>query len=151
VSGVTVRAARSGDRDTLVGFNAAMARETEARELDREVLKGGVERALADAGKGRYFVAESDDAVVGCLLLTTEWSDWREGWFWWIQSVYVEPACRGRGVYAALHDHVREQARAAADVVGLRLYVERANDRAQRSYRRLGMHETDYLLYEETF
>jgi GNAT superfamily N-acetyltransferase len=83
------------------------------------------------------------------MMLTVEWSDWRDGWFWWIQSVYVDPAHRRRGVYAALHEHVRALARGAGDVVGLRLYVERDNTRARRVYQRLGMRPTGYLVYEE--
>ena len=149
MSGVAVRAADAADGDVIAAFNAAMARETEQRELDRATLTRGVERALADPAKGRYFVAELDGRVAGCLLVTTEWSDWRDGWFWWIQSVYVALDCRGRGVYAALHEHVRAAARAAGDVVGLRLYVEKDNARAQRTYQKLGMTETDYRLYEE--
>jgi ribosomal protein S18 acetylase RimI-like enzyme len=149
VSSVAVRPARAADRDAIAAFNAAMARETEHRELDLATLTRGVERGLADPAKGRYFVAELDGRVAGCLMVTTEWSDWRAGWFWWIQSVYVDPAQRGRGVYGALHEHVRTAARAAGDVVGIRLYVEKDNTRAQRAYRKLGMTETDYRLYEE--
>jgi ribosomal protein S18 acetylase RimI-like enzyme len=126
-----------------------MARETEQRELDPARLTHGVEQGLADPAKGRYFVAELDGRVAGCLMVTTEWSDWRDGWFWWIQSVYVASDARGRGVYRALHDHVRVAARAAGDVVGLRLYVEKENARAQRTYQQLGMTETGYRLYEE--
>jgi GNAT superfamily N-acetyltransferase len=149
--GISVRAAAPGDAGRLVEFNRALARETESRELDPSVLARGVARVLAEPERGRYFVAEIGGGVVGSLLVTTEWSDWRDGWFWWIQSVYVEPKARGRGVYAALHEHVREAARAEGDVVGLRLYVERENETAQRTYRRLGMSETAYLLYEEAF
>jgi ribosomal protein S18 acetylase RimI-like enzyme len=148
-AGVRVRPAVAADREAIVAFNHAMALETEGRELDRAILGRGVARALPDPARGRYFVAELDGAVAGCLMVTTEWSDWRDGWFWWIQSVYVAPAARGRGVYAALHGHVREAARAAGDVVGLRLYAERHNERAQHTYRRLGMVETDYRLFEE--
>jgi len=149
VSGVDVRPAHAADCDAIAAFNAAMARETEHRELDLATLARGVERGLSDPAKGRYFVAEVGGRVAGCLFVTTEWSDWRDGWFWWIQSVYVDPGFRGRGVYAALHEHVRAAARAAGDVVGLRLYVEKDNDRAQRTYRKLRMAETDYRLYEE--
>jgi ribosomal protein S18 acetylase RimI-like enzyme len=108
-----------------------------------------VEKALADPARGRYFVAEAGGEAVGALLVTTEWSDWRDGWFWWIQSVYVARERRGRGVYSALHEHVRAAALASGEVIGLRLYVERENARAQRLYRRLGMAETYYRLYEE--
>lgn len=149
--GVRVRPAVATDAAAIVDFNHAMARETEGRELDRATLARGVERALPDPARGRYFVAELDGQVAGCLLVTTEWSDWRDGWYWWIQSVYVAPAARGRGTYAALHNHVRTAARAAGDVVGLRLYADLHNERAQRTYRRLGMVETDYRLFEEMF
>jgi len=149
VSSVAVRPARAADGATIAAFNAAMARETEQRELDPATLTAGVERGLADPAKGRYFVAVVDGEVAGCLMVTTEWSDWRDGWFWWIQSVYVDPAHRGRGVYGALHEHVRAAAKAAGDVVGIRLYVEKDNTRARRTYTKLGMTETDYRLYEE--
>jgi ribosomal protein S18 acetylase RimI-like enzyme len=122
---------------------------TEGRSLDREVLGRGVERALGDPSRGSYYVAELGDRVAGCLLVTREWSDWRDGWFWWIQSVYVHPDFRGRGVYSSLHEEVRAAARGAGDVVGLRLYVERHNERAQRTYRRLGMRDAGYLVFEE--
>jgi ribosomal protein S18 acetylase RimI-like enzyme len=146
-----VRPARAGDRDVIAAFNAAMAVETEGRRLNEATLRRGVERALADAARGSYFVAELEGEIAGCLLVTREWSDWRDGWFWWIQSVYVRPEDRGRGVYAALHGHVRSAAVEAGDVVGLRLYVERHNERAQRTYRRLAMRDAGYLLFEETF
>jgi GNAT superfamily N-acetyltransferase len=149
VSRSRVRAARAEDTSKIVEFNLAMARETEDKELLPDVLQRGVARALADPVRGRYLVAEVGGEVVACLLLTTEWSDWRDGWFWWIQSVYVDPAHRGRGVYADMHEQVRETARTAGDVVGLRLYVERDNERAKRTYARLGMSETRYRLYEE--
>ncbi|KAB2969402.1 MAG: GNAT family N-acetyltransferase [Thermoanaerobaculia bacterium] len=146
---ISVRPARAGDLGAIAAFNAAMAVETEERELDRAVLARGVTHAFEDPARGRYFVAESRGRVVGCLMVTREWSDWRDGWFWWIQSVYVAPEARGGGAYSALHGHVREAAQAAGDVVGLRLYAERHNERAQRTYRRLGMVETGYLLFEE--
>ncbi len=148
---IRIRDAQRADLETLVEYNLAMARETEGRELTPAVLRRGVAKALASAARGRYFVAELEGRVAGCLMLTLEWSDWRDGWFWWIESVYVRPDCRGRGVYSALHEHVRAAARAEGDVVGLRLYVEKSNQSAQRTYQRQGMHETDYLLYEETF
>jgi len=151
MSSVVVRPAVAADRDVIAAFNAAMAQETERRELDLATLACGVERGLADPAKGSYFVAELDGRTAGCLLVTTEWSDWRDGWFWWIQSVYVAPESRGRGVYSALHQRVRAAAREAGEVVGVRLYVERRNERAQRTYRRLGMRDADYLVYEEIF
>jgi GNAT superfamily N-acetyltransferase len=150
-SGIVVRAARGGDLDRLVDWNLGLARETEERELPVAVLRRGIQRALGDPARGRYFVAEEAGRPAGALLVTTEWSDWRDGWLWWIQSVFVEPAHRGRGVYRALHERVRAEARARGDVAGLRLYVERENERAQRLYRSLGMEETAYRLYEEIF
>jgi len=141
-----LRAAVLADLDTLVRFNQAMARETEDRELDAAVLQPGVRRVLEDAHAGRYFVAISDGvddgAVVGQIMVTTEWSDWRNGHFFWIQSVYVAEAWRRQGVYTALHAHVIAVARARGDVVGVRLYVEPDNERARRTYKKLGMTKT---------
>ena len=144
-----VRVAIAGDGSTLAGFNRAMALETESRVLETEHLLPGVEAVLRDPGNGFFVVAETDGAVVGALLVTYEWSDWRNGRFWWIQSVYVRPEYRRCGVYRRLHEFVRERARATADVVGFRLYVERENVDAQRTYSALGMHETAYRMYEE--
>ena len=146
-----VRPARAGDLDTLVEFNRAMALETEARELDADRLRSGVGRALADGERGSYRVAELDGRVVGCLLVTREWSDWRDGWFWWIQSVYVHPAGRRRGVYRALYADLEAEARGRGDVCGIRLYVEENNRAAQSVYGSLGMERTRYLLYEVDF
>ena len=146
---VQIREAHAADRALLVAFASAMARETEGKELDPAVLGPGVAALLADPLKGRTFVLEEDGTAVATLMLTTEWSDWRNGWFWWIQSVYVTPQSRGRGHYRRLHEHVRTLAAAQPDVYGLRLYVERENKGAQATYRALGMHETHYLLYEQ--
>lgn len=149
VAAVRVRPARAEDREAIAAFNAAMAHETEGKELDLATLTRGVEKALADPSRGRYFVAEVGGRAAGCLLLTREWSDWRDGWYWWIQSVYVTPESRDRGVYTALHEQVRREAMAAGDVAAIRLYVEKHNAPAQRTYRRLGMVDSDYLVYEE--
>lgn len=146
---VRIREARPADHALLVDFAAAMARETEGKELDPTALQPGVAALLADPQKGRTFVLEEAGAPVATLMLTTEWSDWRNGYFWWIQSVYVQPSSRGRGHYRRLHEHVRTLAAAAPDVYGLRLYVERENEGARATYRALGMHETHYLLYEQ--
>jgi ribosomal protein S18 acetylase RimI-like enzyme len=147
-----VRAATAADADTIADFNLAMAAETEDRGLDGDRLRAGVRNAIGDAHRGRYLVATSADGVVaGCLLLTLEWSDWRNGWFWWIQSVYTVPEYRGQGVYRALYDHVLGEARAQSDVCGLRLYVEEENTRAQGVYEHLGMQRTHYQLFELDF
>ena len=147
-----IRRAVPGDAAAIADFNAAMARETEHLELDAPRLRAGVEAVLADAGKGFYLVAENADRrVVGQLMITYEWSDWRNGVFWWIQSVYVEPVARGTGVYRRLYEQVREAAAGAGNVCGLRLYVERENTRAQEVYRRQGMRPTAYEMYEVDF
>ena len=148
---VTPRIAVPGDAEALVEFNQAMALETEARSLESDTLRSGVEAVLRDAGHGFYVVADTGGEVAGALLVTYEWSDWRNGRFWWIQSVYVRPEHRRRGVYRALHAFVRDRARSADDVVGLRLYVERDNAVAQQTYATLGMSETVYRMYEEAF
>jgi ribosomal protein S18 acetylase RimI-like enzyme len=129
-----------------------MAEETEGKQLDRGRLKQGVRTLLAQPVEGRYLIAEAESAdTVGALMLTYEWSDWRNGRFWWIQSVYVMPEWRHRRVYRALHTRVRNDARQDPDACGLRLYVERLNETAQSVYRAMGMTQTHYLLYEEDF
>ena len=148
---LTVRDARSEDAAVLVAYNSAMARETEGRTLDPNIIGPGVARLLADASRGRYWVAESGDTVVGQIMVTYEWSDWRNGNLWWIQSVYVHPDWRRRGVFSALYRHVESLAAAEPDVVGLRLYVEESNTRAQRTYAALGMVKPSYLVMEALF
>ena len=143
------RIAVAEDAATLAGFNRAMALETESRSLPMETLLPGVEAVLRDPDHGFYVVADSGSEIAGSLLVTFEWSDWRNGRLWWIQSVYVRPAHRRRGVYRALHEFVRDRARAEGGVVGVRLYVERENVTAQRTYAALGMTETPYRIYEE--
>ena len=143
-----IRPATLADIDVLTDFNARMARETEHRELDLAVLRGGVSAALKDPHKGKYYVAESEGKIVGQLLLTNEWSDWRNGMFWWIQSVYVPEAWRGKGVFSALFAHVRTLAGSEQNVAGLRLYVEKDNAGARRTYEKLGMTKTEYDMYE---
>ena len=145
---LSVRQAVPEDRDRIVLFNQAMARETEGRELDRRTLTAGVSAILGDPGLGRYFVAEAEGEVVGQVMITTEWSDWRNGRIWWLQSVYVSKRRRRLGIYRRLHEHVR-QAALAEKVIGLRLYVERDNDPAQNTYRSLGMEMSSYLLMQE--
>ena len=145
---IIIREADSEDAARIVLFNQAMARETEGRELDRKVLTKGVERLLNDPARGRYFVAVKGDEVVGQVMITTEWSDWRNGLVWWLQSVYVSKRHRREGVYRMLHDHVRETA-LTEKVLGIRLYVERDNLSAQETYPAMGMLASQYLMYEE--
>jgi len=144
-----VRDAVPEDRDVLVEFARAMARETEHKELDLATVRAGVAALLADPARGRVLVVECDGRAAATLMLTYEWSDWRNGTFWWIQSVYVAPEHRRRGLYRMLHEHVRELAHATPEVCGLRLYVERENVTAQATYRRMGMGEAAYLMFEE--
>ena len=139
----SLREASADDADTIIAFNQALARESEGKELDREILGRGVRRLLDEPLLGRYFVAvDGQDHVIGQIMITTEWSDWRCGHFYWIQSVFVAPEQRRRGVYAALHRHVVAHARSRGDVVGVRLYVEPDNVRAQKTYESLGMTKT---------
>jgi GNAT superfamily N-acetyltransferase len=144
-----IRDARPDDAAIIARNNAAMALETEHKLLDEETVRMGVQAALADPAKGRYFLAVDDaDDVLGQLMFTHEWSDWRNGDFWWIQSVYVEPAARRSGVFRALYAHVEELARTTAGVCGLRLYVETDNVRAQRTYEHCGMRDAGYRVME---
>ncbi len=148
---IHVRRATTADLGTLVAFNQAMAVETEDKTLDGPTVTAGVRRALEDPNRSIYFVAEAGGDVVGQTMFTLEWSDWRNGFFWWIQSVYVTPDFRGRGVFRALYEHIRSLAKEREDVCGLRLYVDRSNQRAIETYRKLGMTLTDYLLCEEVW
>lgn len=149
---VRVRDARPDDLAAVVDFNAALAAETEAKALDRDRLTRGVAAALAGPDRLRYWVAEVDgqDRLVGQAAVTREWSDWRNGWIWWLQSVYVHPEGRGRGVFRALYARIRDEARCEG-AVGLRLYVEASNHRARRAYEALGMAHGGYHVYEEMF
>jgi ribosomal protein S18 acetylase RimI-like enzyme len=146
---ITVRSATPDDAERLARFNAAMAEETEDKALDLDTVRAGVEGMFDDPSRGFYLVAVRDETIVGALMVTTEWSDWRNGVFWWIQSVYVRPQARRTGVYTALHRDVRTRARADDEVCGLRLYVERGNETARKTYEALGMTETSYRMYEE--
>jgi ribosomal protein S18 acetylase RimI-like enzyme len=147
---VQIRAARPEDAEVIADFNARMARETEGHAPDATTLAAGVRAALADPSKARYFVAEIDGRVAAQLMITLEWSDWRNGDIWWIQSVYVDPQFRRRGAFRALYRHVAQLARERG-AVGLRLYVEKENAAAQRTYAELGMQMTHYLVMEEMF
>jgi GNAT superfamily N-acetyltransferase len=145
-----IRAAVPGDLEALVAGNRALAEETERLHLDVETLRDGI-RALVDSrAPGRYWVAERDGRVVGQLLITFEWSDWRNRMIWWIQSVYVEPDSRGRGIFRELYDTARREAQSAG-AGGLRLYVDATNAVAQRVYTALGMNGDHYRVFEDMF
>jgi GNAT superfamily N-acetyltransferase len=145
---LTVRRATTADAPTIVEFNRRLAEESEGKTLDLNLLSAGVAAVLADPNKGPYFLAEENGETLGQMQVTYEFSDWRNGWFWWVQGVYVRPEFRRRGVFRALYQHVAEAAKREPDVIGLRLYVERDNERAHQTYLGLGMAWTNYLLME---
>ena len=144
---ILIRNAEPTDWATIAEFNRALAAETEDKVLDWETLSSGVRGLLADVGKGRYFIAEDAGRIVGTTMITYEWSDWRDGWIWWIQSVYVHPDFRGRGVFSRLYRHIEALA-AELDVKAVRLYVLTSNTRARATYAALGMHESGYTVLE---
>ena len=146
---IKIRVAEKSDLASLVTFNQLMAWETEQKTLDESILCKGVAALIADHNKGFYLVAEQDKKVLGSLMVTSEWSDWRNGVFWWIQSVYISPDYRRRGVYAKLYAQVKTLAEQQHDVCGFRLYVEKENIIAQKTYESLGMQQSHYLMYEE--
>ena len=147
---ISIRAAERADIPFLVECNAAMASETEHKTLDRDVLTRGTQAVFDDPRRGFYLVAELEGERAGCLLITYEWSDWRNGDWWWFQSVYVTKAARRTGVFRALYADVERRARAAG-AVGMRLYVERDNERARQTYASLGMDEEPYKMLRRGF
>lgn len=145
-----VRTGCIDDAPHIAAFNVAMALETEGRVIEHARLEAGVRGMFERPQHGFYLVAEAAGACIGCLMITYEWSDWRNGFFWWVQSVYTVPQWRRRGVYRSLYEEARARARASGECCGLRLYVEKENVGAQRGYEALGMRRTDYLIYEES-
>lgn len=145
---LNIRQAGVEDCETIARFNAAMALESEGVSLDRATLRAGVDAALTDEAKAFYLLAEAGAEPVGQLMVTTEWSDWRNGWIWWIQSVYVKPEARRQGVYRRLYQRLTDLANARDDIRGMRLYVMRENWTAKRTYEALGMSHSHYDLYE---
>jgi ribosomal protein S18 acetylase RimI-like enzyme len=141
-----IRPATLDDLPVIVEYNERLAHETEGKVLSVVILNRGVEAVLLDSQKGFYTLVVEGGRVVGQCLVTFEWSDWRDGWYWWIQSVYVHPDARRTGVFTALYQHLQTEAMARPDVIGLRLYVENANHRAQATYAKLGMTDEGYLL-----
>ena len=148
---VTIRDALPGDTETIAEFNSLLATETEGSRLPPGVAAAGAAAILEDSTKGRYWIAEYDGRAVGQILVTYEWSDWRNGMLWWIQSVYVHESHRRKGVCAALYRHVESLASRQPDICGIRLYVERDNMPAQKAYSSLGMSMTEYLVMERLF
>jgi GNAT superfamily N-acetyltransferase len=148
---IEIRQAARADVDIIAEFNIALCRETEGRELDRATVREGVRRFVSEPARGRYFVATLDGKVVGQTAHTFEWSDWRNGEIWWIQSVYVDSQHRSQGVFRALFTHIKRLAEEDADCCGIRLYMERDNESARQSYQRLGFSEAGYEVFEFLF
>ena len=148
---VVVRLATPADAEFLVRGNAEMALETEQLSLDFDRLRDGVHAVFENPARGVYYVATIGNRRVGMMMITYEWSDWRNGVFWWIQSVFVDREFRSQGVFKAIYRHVEELAKTTAGVAGLRLYVENSNNRAQDTYQRVGMKCTPYLMFENDF
>ena len=145
---IHIRLGAPADALIIAEFNAAMAQETEALILDQDTLLKGVAAILSDPSKGLYYIAEVEGQIAGQLMITYEWSDWRNATFWWIQSVYVCPEFRQQGVFTALYRYIEQLAQSKSDICGLRLYVEQANVRAQKTYTALGMSSSHYLMME---
>jgi GNAT superfamily N-acetyltransferase len=145
---VRYRDAVPDDAAAIIEFQLAMARETEELELDREILTRGVAAVFTDPSLGRYYVAEAGGRVIASLMITYEWSDWRSGMVWWIQSVYVIPEYRRQGVYGALYSHVKSMVEGDPSIRGIRLYVDNRNTAAQQVYARLGMEGEHYRVFE---
>jgi GNAT superfamily N-acetyltransferase len=146
---IRVREATLADAEVVIEFNRLLALESEGKALPLDLLIPGVKACLADPAKGRYFLAEENDFILGQSGISYEWSDWRNGMLWWIQSVYVRLEGRRRGVFRALFKHIEEAARRDPEVVGLRLYVEEGNLPAQETYHRMGLERTGYFLLEK--
>jgi ribosomal protein S18 acetylase RimI-like enzyme len=147
MSGIKIRIANEHDLTTLVSFMIAMAKETEDLDLQAEVLNPGISAALKDERKGVYYIAEIDGRIAGSLMTTFEWSDWRNAWVLWVQSVYTHPDYRGRGVYKALYQNLVNKVE-AGEYAGIRLYVDKTNTNAQKVYKKLGMNGEHYYFYE---
>ena len=143
-----VRKATIQDLETLIKFQVAMARETEGIDLQLEKVEKGVEAVLNDPNKGNYYVAEINNKVVSSLLTTFEWSDWRNGTVLWIQSVYVEPQYRRRGVYRSMYSHIKTMVLSSDELNGIRLYADKSNVAAHKTYKNLGMNQDHYITFE---
>ena len=145
---ITYRQGLPTDAETIVAFQIAMAHETEDVVLNEEICTRGVHAVFERADLGKYYVAEQDGKVIGSLMITYEWSDWRNGMVWWIQSVYISPPARQQGVYAGLYDHIKTIVNADSNLRGIRLYVDERNQRAQKVYAKLGMNGEHYRVFE---
>lgn len=144
-----IRMAQGKDAERIASYNSAMARETEGKSLKSDIIRSGVNAVLNDPSLGFYLILEINEFPAGQVLITTEWSDWRNNYFWWIQSVYVHPDYRKQGIYRALHEEIRKRAKTAGNVAGIRLYVDSDNIDAQNVYQKMGMVESNYRFFEE--
>ncbi|RUA32836.1 MAG: GNAT family N-acetyltransferase [Bacteroidetes bacterium] len=147
MSKILIRKGLLSDLDTLVGFMISMAKETENLDLEDTILRPGIKAALQDEQKGIYYIAEIDGQIAGSLMTTFEWSDWRNKWVLWVQSVYTHPDFRGKGVYKALYENLMQKVD-KGEYAGIRLYVDKTNVSAQKVYERLGMDGSHYYFYE---
>lgn len=148
---IKIRFGRLEDLDQIVSFQEQMALETEGKKLDPKVVYEGVKAVLKDNEKGFYLIATIKEKVAGSLMVTKEWSDWRCGFFWWIQSVYIIPQFRRKRIFSHLYAFVKKRAEKDKNICGLRLYVENNNQKAKKTYQSLGMIKTNYNLYEFDF
>ena len=146
---IRIRIAEPKDVEAIAEMNMAMAWETEQTRLSEDTLTRGVQAVLDNPEHGFYVVAESNGHVAGCLMITFEWSDWRCGQFWWIQSLYIQPPLRRQGAFRKLHEFVKMEALRRPDICGIRLYVEQSNHVAQQVYERIGMRSLPYRMYEQ--
>lgn len=145
---IEIRVGNASDIEAIAQFQVDMAMESEGTVLDKDTVSKGVKAIIEDESKGKYYIAAEGDNCIGSLMLTMEWSDWNAGWYWWIQSVYVKPEFRRQGVFTLLYNAVRAAAK-TSNVSHLRLYVDKTNVKAQKTYQKLGMGENHYLMYEE--
>ncbi|MFZ6000798.1 MAG: GNAT family N-acetyltransferase [Bacteroidota bacterium] len=143
-----IRVATEADIPVVISFQKNMAIETENVVLDDAVVREGLRNLMADASKGKYYVAEENGTIIGCLMTTYEWSDWRNGNVIWIQSVYVPKEHRGKGVYKAMYDFIQQMVKNDPNLRGVRLYVDKRNQAAQQVYEKLGMNGEHYQVYE---
>lgn len=145
---IDIVAGSEGDVALIAQFQIDMAMESEGLTLDAEKVLNGVSAVMKDNSKGKYLVARLDEHIIASLMITREWSDWNCEWYWWIQSVYVLPSYRGKGIFSAMYSKVKEMAREEG-VVQIRLYVDKENIKARNVYQRLGMNECHYLMYDD--
>ena len=145
---ITIRPSKREDIGKLVEFQLRLADETENVRLNEETVSAGMHALFDEPSRGTYYVAVSHAEIVGCFLITYEWSDWRNGMVWWLQSVYVAKNHRRQGVFKIMYDHLRQIISSDPGIIGLRLYVDKTNTRAQNVYASMGMNGDHYTVFE---